>query len=266
MFRPSVRGAAVACVFALSVSAAHPAAFLMRQGEGAVTVSGYQTSGDEYYDQAGGLKSRGRFRKQEAQVFLEYGLTAALTLIAAAPYQRISVRAPKDGREGLGRSEFGVRTKLGEIGGWIVSTQSSMLVAGARHGRGPALIGETDDQIDVRGLVARSFDLFGASAFVDVQAGYRFRTADPADEVRIDATLGWRLYPRLLLLAQSFNQIGVARWEGPIPLKQRIHKIQGALLFDLTEEVSVFGAAFGMPRGRDALDERGGTVGVTYRF
>ncbi|WP_261403350.1 hypothetical protein [Chenggangzhangella methanolivorans] len=140
------------------------------------------------------------------------------------------------------------------------------MVAGARRGDGIAAIGETDDQADIRGLVARSFEVFGKPAFVDVAAGYRFRGGDPADEIRVDASFGIRPGKRLLLIAQSFNQIGNGRWKGPLPLKQRIHKLQLAALFDLTESLQLIGAAFFSPMGRDSLDEKGASLGIGLKF
>ncbi|HEY0291044.1 MAG TPA: hypothetical protein VGC51_01725 [Hansschlegelia sp.] len=267
--RPRICQAAL-CAVALSwqtVEHAHAGAFTLNPGEAKLFLSGLLSSGDKYYDGGGKLRSRGKYRKYDLQTFLEFGLADGVTLLASTGLQRIEAR---DGgtfkRSGLGRSEIGLRARLIESGDWIWSVQGSVVIAAAKWREGIAAIGETDDQFDVRGLVARTFEAFGKPAFLDLQLGYRARGQDPADEIRVDATFGLRPSPRWLLLAQSFNTIGTGRWRGPYPLEQRIFKLQGAALFDLTERVTLFGAAFFTPVGRDALDERGGTIGVGYRF
>lgn len=270
MFR--LGGRTVACsVFAAWLLAdAAPAcagAFTLRPGEAKLFVSGLVTAGDHYFDSRGKLRSRGRYRKYDLQAFAEYGLRDGLTVFGSSALEKISA---KDGttstRKGLGRSELGARFRVFEAQGWIASAQASFTLAGARKSEGLAAVGETDDQLDLRGLVAHSFEAFGRHWFLDLQAGYRARSGDPADELRFDATLGARLAPRWLVLAQSFNTIGLARWKGPYALKQRIHKLQGAALFDLTERLTIYAAAFVTPIGKDALDERGGSLGIGYRF
>lgn len=247
--------------------AAQAGAFTLEPGETKLFALGLASFGDKYFDRKGKLRSRGQYRKLDLQLFAEHGALDGLTVFGSTALQRIRA---EDGstskRQGLGRSEFGARLRLWTDGAWIVSAQASAVVAGARKSEGLAAIGETDDQIDVRGLVARSFEIFGKPAFVDVAAGYRLRGGDPADEIRVDVSFGVRPVERLLLIAQSFNQVGTRRWSGEFPLKQRIHKLQAAALFDLTESLQLVGAAFFSPVGRDSLEEAGATLGLGYRF
>lgn len=242
-------------------------AFTLEPGETKLFAFGFASSGGKYFDRKGKLRARGDYAKQDLQLYGEYGALDGLTLFGSIAAQKIRA---EDGatfrRKGLGRSEIGARARLWTDGAWIVSAQASGVLAGARASEGLAAIGETDHQFDARGLVARSFEVFGRQAFVDLAAGYRFRSGDPADEIRIDATFGVRAFDRLLLVAQSFNQIGTGRWKGPFPLKQRIHKLQAAALFDLTPNLQLVGAAFFSPTGRDALDETGATIGIGVSF
>ncbi|WP_245258576.1 hypothetical protein [Methylopila sp. M107] len=262
-------GAALLAV-ELAVGLAGPAeagAFTLEHGRTKLFLTGVLNSGDHYFDADGRLKRRGIYRKYDLQLYGEHGLREGLTVFGSAGLQRIKT---KDGasfeRAGLGRTEFGLRAKMFERVGWIGSVQGSAVIAGAKKGPDLAVVGETDDQFDGRVLVARSFEAFGKPAFVDLAAGYRVRTGDPADEARFDATFGVRPSPRLLVMAQSFNTIGVARWRGPYALRQRIYKLQGAAIYDLTDNWSLIGAAFCTPAGRDALDERGATFGVGLKF
>jgi hypothetical protein len=242
-------------------------AFLLAEGEAKVFVSALLTTGNGYFDRKGRSRARGPYRKQDLQIFAEYGLTQRVTVVASTALQRIDARdEERSRRSGLGRSEIGARARIVQTGPWIAALQASAIIAGAKRKEGYAAVGETDHQIDVRGLVARSFELFGRPAFWDLQAGYRMRGGDPADEIRLDLSLGIRPSPRWLVMAQSFNTIGLGGWAGPHPLRQRIHKVQGAAFFDLTQSLTLYGAAFATPLGRDALDERGAVVGLGYRF
>ncbi|WP_020185142.1 hypothetical protein [Methylopila sp. 73B] len=242
-------------------------AFTLEKSETKVFATAYVTSGDHYFDGRGRLKARDRLKKQDLQLYIEHGLADGLTVFGAGALERITVSGDeRSQRSGLGRTELGVRVRLAEPGAWIVSAQGGVVIAGAKRSEGPAAVGETDDQVDLRLLVARSFDAFARPAFLDVQAGYRTRSGDPADEVRVDATLGVRPAARWLLLAQSFNVFGQGRWGGPYALKQRTHKVQAAALLDLTSTMTIYAAVFATPAARDALDERGAQLGIGYRF
>ena len=246
---------------------ARAGAFTLEPGETKLFLQGLYSGGDRYFDRKGKLRSRGDYKKYDLQLFAEHGALDGLTVFGSTALQKIRAEDGKTyERKGLGRSEIGARARLWTDGQWIVSAQTSAVFAGAKAGGGLVVTGETDDQLDVRGLVARSFEIFGRQAFVDVAGGYRFRSGDPANEVRIDASFGVRPVERLLVLTQSFNQIGTARWRGPFPLKQRIHKLQAAALFDLSESLQLIGAAFFSPDGRDALDETGATIGIGVKF
>ena len=62
----------------------------------------------------------------------------------------------------------------------MFSLEASAYVSGARDAARPAQAGDTGPGADARALVGRNLTLFGAPAFVDGEAGYRFRTARPA--------------------------------------------------------------------------------------
>ena len=96
---------------------------------------------------------------------------------------------------------------------WVFSLEASAYVSGARDGAKPAQAGNTGPEADVRAHVGHNLTLFGAPAFVDAQAGYRFRTDGPPGEWRADLTLGVDWTPRAQILLQAFNTIsnGAAR-------------------------------------------------------
>lgn len=251
----------------LSGGLAHAGAFVLEPGEAKLFATAFAMSGDQYFDADGDLRKRERFKKRELQLYGEFGLLDGVTLFGAGGLQRIVARdRGRHVREGVARSELGLRARVLQRDGWIVSVQGSGLIAGAKGKGDIAVIGETDDQADLRLLAARSFEIAGKPAFLDLAAGYRARSGDPADEARLEATLGVRPVEPLLLMAQSFSTIGLSRWRGPYRLKQRIHKLQAAAMYDVSTSVSLVAAGFFTPAGRDALEETGATLGVAFRY
>lgn len=250
-----------------SCSAAFAGAFTLEPGETKLFVTVMAMSGDRYFDRDGVLRSRGRYDKRELQLYGEYGIRDGLTAFGSTAFQKISIKDfETERRDGFGRTEAGLRLRLWQGGGWIVSIQGSAAVAGAKESARFTVVGESDDQLDARALVARTFEVFGKPGFMDMAVGYRARFGDPADEIRFETTVGVRPAARWELMAQSFNSIGTSRWRGPLPIRQRTQKLQGLAIYALTEHLSLVAAAFFTPAGRDALDERGGTLGIALKF
>ncbi len=69
-------------------------------------------------------------------------------------------------------------------------------------------------EVDARMLAGYNFQLGALPAFVEAQAGYRWRNGRHADDVRADVTIGVRAHERLQILLQSFNAIAVQRLAG----------------------------------------------------
>lgn len=68
-----------------------------------------------------------------------------------------------------------------------------------------------NEQTDVEGrlLVGRGFSVGYRGAFWNVEGAYRFRDEAPADEFRLDATLGFDLTPDWLVMGQFFGIKGL---------------------------------------------------------
>ena len=88
--------------------------------------------------------------------------------------------------------------------------------------------------------------MWGKHAFIDVEAGYRFRVGAPADQVRTDATAGITVVRNLTLMGQFFGITGM-RNGSPIrpnsnPNAQSdfdLYKGQGSVVIDVTRSTRV---------------------------
>ena len=130
------------------------------------------------------------------------------TAIVDPGLQHIDIAAPTSAeRTGLGYTEFGARYGFVADPTWVFSGQATLRVPGTDDTANPAAVGYTDVEADLRLLLGHNFKLADLPAFFDLEVAERVRTAGYPSEFRADATLGVKVLPQWLLLAQSFNVI-----------------------------------------------------------
>ena len=117
---------------------------------------------------------------------------------------------------------------------------------------------------DARLMLAKSFTLCGLPAFVEIDPGVRFRAAPFANEARIDATLGVRPWPRVLLLVQDFSSF--APPSGTLIERVDYSKLQLSAVYDVSKAWSVQVGGFRTFAGRNIVREIGPLAALWYRF
>lgn len=256
-------------VLAVAASArAQAGAFNPAAGEGVAILSSNFTDGRDYVDGAGRKWRAPGFRKFEVQARLEYGLNDWLAAIAQPRFVSIS----EDGRKGfrgagLGASEFGAQARLLRFGAWVVAAQALARTPAAPSGR----FAQWEDRGGVEGrlLVGRSFSIFGAPGYLDIQIGARTR-GGRADELVAEQTLGLRPTPRLLALAQLFAaqtlESARRRTLRGAPQGERRVKAQFGLIYDVTPQWALGVAVFRTVLIREGARETGATLSLWRRF
>jgi protein XagA len=194
-----------------------------------------------------------RYDKDELSVLVEYGLTDRLTAIVDPGLQHIDIAAPTAAeRSGLDYTESG---------------QATLRIPGTTDTSNPAAIGYTDVETDLRLLLGHAFTLAGRDAFFDLEAAERVRTAGLPSEFRVDATFGVRVFPRWLILAQSYNVVsegaGNRTYTGG---SYDYEKLQLSAVYQLTAAWALQGGGYTTYAGRNALQENGLIFGVWRRF
>lgn len=261
-------GARLSLLFAAALvpQAAFGGAWTLPQGTGQVVVTDTASQANQAFDGSGKLSATPRYRKEELQALMEYGVTDWLTAMVIPGLQHIDIAAPVDARRtGIGYTEFGARGRFAKGDNWVFSGQATMRVPGTYDAGNPAAIGYTGVEVDVRGLFGVSFGAFGMPAFVDVQVAQRFRSGGPPDETRADLTFGLRAAKQWLLLAQSFSVISQGAGSALFPA-YNYHKLQLSVLYDLNLHWALQAGAFTTFAGGNALQENGLVLGVWYRF
>jgi hypothetical protein len=172
---------------------------------------------------------------------------------------------PDAGYTGLGTTEAGAQVRLAKFGSTVFAAQAMLRVPGAPDSSNLALVGNTRVEQEIRGLAGHGFEIAGWSAFVDLQAGYRWRHGGPPSEWRGDFTIGARPARDWLLLLQSFNTISASS-SSPVFPKTSSSKLQASAVYDVTKAVSLQFGGFETVAGKNALRERGVIAALWYRF
>lgn len=267
-----------------SARSAQAGAWLFPKGSGQFILSTGFASARNAYDATGRLVATPPYRKLEARVYLEHGVTDWLTFIgeadamsfrgAPAPYDVLELliaeakadlplyAPPPRGvkYEGLGLGAAGARVRLFEAGDYVFSIEGKLRGASPQARR--FLDMRDPVQVDARFLMGRSFSLFGMAGFLDTQLGYR-SAGQAGDEIRMDLTAGLRPLDRLLLMAQSFSAIAPRGRLAPAVAQQ---KFQLSAVYDLAPSLSLQVGGVAAPGGVNAPAERGVSTAIWWRY
>ncbi len=168
------------------------------------------------------------FRKITATSYIEYGLIEGLTIGGELDYAQ-----RPDGAEESLVSAF-VRTRLWKGDSDVLSAQvgGSYPVLSALAADNSARDVTPDLRIGLaygRGLA------WGAGAWAEAFLSFRKRLKSPADEIKLDLTLGYRPTDNIVILAQAFGTFGL-RNEGPFGANYDALKLSVSAGYKVTEK------------------------------
>jgi hypothetical protein len=155
-----------------------------------------------------------RLERQQANVYAEYGLDPNTTLAAKIVYGTIAYFDGYESfaAEGVSEIEIAVQRRLLQRRNDVLSARlagaaPSRFETGAR----PDMTSDGYD-IEARLLYGRNVAPGRVKTFAGVEAAYRRRFGDGADQIRLDFTLGVEPSARLLLLIETFavKSVGAA--------------------------------------------------------
>lgn len=241
-------------------------AWTQPKGKGIVIATLAQTEAIERYGPSGQTEPF-NFERLELRAYGEFGLTDRVTILGQAEWREKTFDSfpfPVS-TEGLGRFDVGARVRLHKGETWVYAMQGSVRPPGAQSAADGSNIGDTEWELDARLLAGRGFDVLGRHGFTDIQIGYRHRFGDPADELRLDTTLGVDITPRLLVMLQSFNTITVGEARGAFE-PQIQPKIALSAALKIGETWRLQAGAEIVHQGRNVLNERGLFASIWKNF
>ena len=261
------RGIPGACVIVFfQISAATSGAFNQPRGEGLLIAGGSAMQGDFTFGANGKLAKTPPYRKGEFSLYLEYGVTDWLTVLARPAAETVSVGAPTRANiSGLGDSQAGLQIKLFTYGEAVFALRATAIAPGHPGSRSAAAVGHTAGAAQGDLVAGYAFSLFSWPSFIEGSAGYRWRAGRYDPEWRADQTFGVRPRPDILLLLKA-SSVLAAHYEGPALNSAYALKAQAGLVYDLNAHWSLEAGGFATLIGRNALRERGVTAAVWRRF
>ncbi len=263
--RARLVGAAIlaSAPLAFAPAAAVAAAWTEPQGQGLVieTLSGWTGEGAPWGGDPGVKQNRAAL-----STYVEYGLNDQWTLFGQMAIERYDLSRPESSLyAGLDYSDLGLRAKLWTSGDWVFSTEATLFLPGAWNPASPAEAGDTGGAAEARMLAGYSFALGPAPGFFDLELGYRFRTAGPPDEGHLDATIGLKPAPGVILMAQDFLVVSMRSTDQDFPM-WRQNVVQASLVLPLQDRWQLQIGYFRTTLAWKTNTERGVVVAVWRTF
>lgn len=256
----------VCAVLSLAAGGARAGAWLPAPGAGVVILELLHSEADRAFGAGGGLRRAPQVTKTELSAYAEWGIAEGWAAIAQGTLQRKEIGGPRpDDRAGPDYTMLGLRARLAQ-GAWgVVSAEGAVRLPGADDASAPAQIGATDLEADARLLLGRDIAVAGRPGWAELQATFRHRAGAPADELRLDATLGLRPAPRWMVMAQSFGAVSVGAAEGGFPESDSL-KLRLSAARELPGGWTVQAGALATVAGRLTTRELGGFLALWRRF
>ncbi|MBI5185064.1 MAG: hypothetical protein HZA01_04975 [Nitrospinae bacterium] len=168
-------------------AAALGGAWTERKGRGYNKLAFNYYHSDKNYDTAGNKADapfNGDFRDANVSIYADYGITDELTVLLSAFYK--SMRYMDDNltehTDAFGDPELALKYKLGQYKNLFASFQAGAKFPGLYGKRGPLPSG--NHQIDIEPRLLLGVSLYPITGYLNLEAAYRYRAEEPADEFR----------------------------------------------------------------------------------
>jgi hypothetical protein len=253
-------------------------AWTLPQSSGQVILNNLYYHATEEFTRGGHRRSfsnDGEFTKYEFNPYIEYGLLDDLTLVLNLFARRVAFSNDFSGEVnfGLADPEIALRYRLSPPSAQtVVSVQATIKLPVAVPHDVPPLGNEQTD-VEGRLLVGRSFSIGPRWGYWDVELAYRFRDEEPADEIKLDATLGMSLSERWLVIGQFFGTRGLRngtpiriRNNPTIDINYDLYKAQLSIVYQLTQNVRLQAGYVRDLAGRNTGAGEAALLSVWFRY
>ncbi len=179
-------------------------------------------STDHYYDVEGNRFNQPTYKKVEQTNRFEYGWSDELTLGAA--FAIAAVKGTESSflptgspfltpvrvdvtlwNYGISDPKFYLRQRLWQNNVAVVSTQATLKFPSLFQQPDLPRTGSDEFSYEARVLGGHNFNWLGQSQFGNLEAAYEWRPQNDGDLLHIDASLGWEIGEKLMILPQVFS-------------------------------------------------------------
>jgi hypothetical protein len=248
-----------------SVSA-RAGAWTPEAGRGEIIATTLFDQSDKGFDQGGRFIQTPKYLSYQGALYVDYGLTDWLAATIKPSLQSTALGASDNQKySGFGDSEIGVRGRVWQSDAAVISLQGLVRLP-TTAGAANAMLGNTKNvDFDVRLLGGKNFAVGALPGFIDIAFGARLRGGAAPNETRADLSLGVYVWPKLMLLAQSFNVVS-APSNGPAYPRWMQSKAQGSLVYAFDADWRGQIGGFVTLAGVNAYREYGALLAVWRRF
>ncbi len=263
-----IRRYAVALVLFASFPA-YSAAWLQDEGRLQLINNFTWYSTESFFNTNGDRLPQAEFTKLEYNPYAEYGLSKETTVGISTSFQSLSQGSQDN--SGLGDTEIFFRKQLFKDDWTVISYQPLIKIPGFYSETRQPLLGNKQIDVELRALYGTSFQFIEQYHYVNLELAYRRKFEKPQDEIRFDATLGFKPKPDILLLAQIFSifsvdTANVASFQNANSTDFDLTKLQLSAVKDLSETMSVQLGIFRNLRGRNTGSGGGVLLSVWLKF
>lgn len=222
------------------------------------------SSASRRFDTSGNPTVPVQFNKILIQRTMEYGLTDAVTVFASPEYvfARYDMMGTGARSTGAFAIEAGTRILLlSRIG------QVSLQVSGKSAGGFNMSVSSSSEagrQFESRLLYGSNFTFLRRPGFFDVEIAYRWVAQPRPDEYVYDATLGWWLNKKYLLLVQSFNCATASTVLSPYQ-SYHLNKVEVSTVQMISRRWSLQSGYFLSYSGRNIVRESGFVMALWFK-
>lgn len=266
MFRPLC----IAVFVTFHASLAHAGAWLQPRGSGQFISQGTYYSNDQFFDRDGDTQPQSRFSKYELQPYVEYGLRDNLTV--GGTFFVPLTRQSGNEKLGIADPEFFARTLLWHDNVQRISLQPLIKFASIyRNTNTTPRSGSKSSDAELSLLYGRNLNLISSRDYLDTRIGYRARSGDLHNQVRVDAALGLQPHPDWYIIPAVRGVIATHLPEGE-PFRENgdldsdLLRAELGIAYDLSALRRLQVTAFTHAAGRQTGAGFGITTGFTQQF
>ena len=238
---------------------ARAGAWPQEKGHGLAIATVTVSRASDGFDDSGAIVETPEFRKEDYELYSEYGLTNRITALLHTRYSDLHPEKPGVNASGLAEAELGMRYGLYAGRRGVISVQASVFAPGDTVLTSGSLDGE------LRINLGSNFKLWRWTGFLDTGFAYRGRMNRFRDELRSDVTIGLDLSPRFQLLARSFTVLTI----GPgrtTAFQGQMSKAELSVLYRVTPRWAVQLGGLTTLTGTGVPRERAAVAALWYRF
>ncbi len=195
-------------------NSAHAGPWPQPEGHGLLISSFGFTQAQNHAGVSNPAYGNGVYQRFGLGLYGEYGVTDRITVLGAGGPQLRSLDTAGS-TAGMGDVDLAIRGTFWQEEYWAGAVEGIVKVPTSYDAYVNPALGNGQVDLEPRLLIGRGLQLGSLPAFAILEAGYRFRTGGPSDQLRLDATFGVHVAPAWMILVQSFNIIGMQNQDTP---------------------------------------------------